>query len=223
MKRFLTIFILSILFTSNAYAKIDKSYVKQIYEGCISDAKQNNDYNSNSKKFCKCYANQFNIKFNNDQLIEFLSKSDQAKAQIVETQLAPPCYSASSNSTSSGKLITLKDCMSKSQKKKIEEWYYEVDINNRIVIETKVYSDAEIKRLDEVAPGGGWSKFEIKKYPIVNSTSRIIETGISTKGFLKKALKIDLKKGLVESHMSFTTNADLDLRTPPPKQCTIVK
>jgi len=223
MKRFLTIFILSILFTSNAYAKIDKSYVKQIYEGCISDAKQNNDYNSNSKKFCKCYANQFNIKFNNDQLIEFLSKSDQAKAQIVETQLAPPCYSASSNSTSSGKLITLKDCMSKSQKKKIEEWYYEVDINNRIVIETKVYSDAEIKRLDEVAPGGGWSKFEIKKYPIVNSTSRIIETGISTKGILKKALKIDLKKGLVESHMSFTTNADLDLGTPPPKQCTIVK
>ena len=223
MKRFLTIFILSILFTSNAYAKIDKSYVKQIYEGCISDAKQNNDYNSNSKKFCKCYANQFNIKFNNDQLIEFLSKSDQEKAQIIGTQLAPPCNSASSNSTSSGKLITLKDCMSKSQKKKIEEWYYEVDINNRIVIETKVYSDAEIKRLDEVAPGGGWSKFEIKKYPIINSTSRIIETGISTKGILKKALKIDLKKGLVESHMSFTTNADLDLGTPPPKQCTIVK
>ena len=146
--------VLGLLLSGNAYAEIDRSYVKQIYEGCISDAKQNNDYNSNSKKFCKCYANQFNIKFNNDQLIEFLSKSDQAKAQIVETQLAPPCYSASSNSTSSGKLITLKDCMSKSQKKEIEEWYYEVDINNRIVIETKVYSDAEIKRLDEVAPGG---------------------------------------------------------------------
>ena len=222
-KLFSTILVLGLILVGNAYAKIDKSYVKQIYEGCISDAKQNNDYNSNSKKFCKCYANQFNIKFNNDQLIEFLSKSDQAKAQIVETQLAPPCYSASSNSTSSGKLITLKDCMSKSQKKEIEEWYYEVDINNRIVIETKVYSDAEIKRLDEVAPGGGWSKFEIKKYPIVNSTSRIIETGISTKGILKKALKIDLKKGLVESHMSFTTNADLDLGTSPPKQCTIVK
>ena len=118
MKKLLGIIVLSLLMSGNVFAKIDKSYVKQIYEGCISDAKQNNDYNSNSKKFCKCYANQFNIKFNNDQLIEFLSKSDQEKAQIVGTQLAPPCYSASSNSTSSGKLITLKDCMSKSQKKK---------------------------------------------------------------------------------------------------------
>ena len=80
MKKLLSIIVLGLLLSGNAYAKIDKSYVKQIYEGCISDAKQNNDYNSNSKKFCKCYANQFNIKFNNDQLIEFLSKSDQEKA-----------------------------------------------------------------------------------------------------------------------------------------------
>ena len=94
MKRFLTIFILSILFISNAYAKIDKSYVKQIYEGCISDAKQNNDYNSNSKKFCKCYANEFDKKFTNEQLIEFLSKSDQAKAQIIQNEISPSCYSA---------------------------------------------------------------------------------------------------------------------------------
>tara|TARA_B100000768_G_scaffold163083_1_gene164070 strand:+ start:424 stop:1056 length:633 start_codon:yes stop_codon:yes gene_type:complete len=91
-KLFLSILVAGLLLSGNAFAKIDKSYVKQIYEGCISDAKQNNDYNSNSKKFCKCYANQFNIKFNNDQLIEFLSKSDQEKAQIVGTQLAPPCY-----------------------------------------------------------------------------------------------------------------------------------
>ena len=48
MKKLLTILILSILFTSSAYAKIDKSYVKQIYKGCINDAKQNNDYNSDS-------------------------------------------------------------------------------------------------------------------------------------------------------------------------------
>ena len=68
MKKLLSIIVLGLLLSGNAYAKIDKSYVKQIYEGCISDAKQNNDYNSNSKKFCKCYANQFNIKFNNDQL-----------------------------------------------------------------------------------------------------------------------------------------------------------
>ena len=101
MKRFLTIFILSILFTSNAYAKIDKSYVKQIYEGCISDAKQNNDYNSNSKKFCKCYVNEFDKKFTNEQLIEFLSKSDQAKAQIIQNEISPPCYPTSNSSQKS--------------------------------------------------------------------------------------------------------------------------
>ena len=92
MKNFLTFLILSILFTSSAYSKIDKSYVKQIYEGCISDAKQNNDYNSDSKKFCRCYANEFNKRFDNEQLIKFLSKSDQAKAQIIQNEISPPCY-----------------------------------------------------------------------------------------------------------------------------------
>ena len=84
-KLFSTILVLGLLLSNSANAKIDKSYVKQIYEGCISDAKQNNDYNSDSKKFCKCYANEFNKKFNNAGLMEFMNKSDQEKAQIVGT------------------------------------------------------------------------------------------------------------------------------------------
>ena len=92
MKKLFTILLLTLLMCGNGSAKIDSSYEKQIYEGCINDAKQNNDYNSASKKFCKCYANQFDKKFNNEQLINFLSKSDQAKAQIVQNEIAPPCY-----------------------------------------------------------------------------------------------------------------------------------
>jgi len=75
-----------LLLSGNAYAKIDDSYQQQIYYGCINDAKKNNDYNSDSKKFCKCYANQFNKRFDNEQLIKFLSKSDQAKAQIIQNK-----------------------------------------------------------------------------------------------------------------------------------------
>ena len=87
--------VLGLILVGNAYAKIDKSYVNQIYDGCISDAKQNNDYNSDSKKFCKCYANEFNKKFNNAGLMEFMNKSDQAKAKIIQNEISPPCYPVS--------------------------------------------------------------------------------------------------------------------------------
>ena len=99
--------ILSILFTSSAYSKIDRSYVKQIYEGCITDAKQNNDYNSDSKKFCKCYANEYNKKFNNTELIEFMNKSDQAKAQIIQNEISPPCYPVSKEKKKSNLLSSM--------------------------------------------------------------------------------------------------------------------
>ena len=92
MKKLLGIVILGLLMTGNAFAKIDSSYEKEIYEGCINDAKQNNDYNSASKKFCKCYANQFDKKFNNEKLLKFLNKSQQEQAKIVNNEISPPCY-----------------------------------------------------------------------------------------------------------------------------------
>ena len=195
MKKLLTIFILSILFTSNAYAKIDKSYVKQIYEGCISDAKQNNDYNSDSKKFCKCYANEFNKRFNNAGLIEFMNKSDQAKAQIIQNEISPPCYPTSNSSQkSNSNLIILKDCYNKERFNSFKEWerfeeyYFEIDIANKLVIENNIYSGLVMG-----------SKFYVKKYPIKNSTNRFVETGYwgNEEVWLEK-LTIDLKKSFVE-------------------------
>ena len=75
------------MLSTNVFAKIDSSYEKQIYEGCINDAKRNNDFNSASKKFCKCYANQFNKKFNNEQLVKFLNKSQQEQAKIINNEM----------------------------------------------------------------------------------------------------------------------------------------
>ena len=45
MKKLLGIVVLGLLLSGNAYAKIDESYKKQIYEGCINDAKKDNNYN----------------------------------------------------------------------------------------------------------------------------------------------------------------------------------
>ncbi len=92
MKKLLGIVVLGLLLSGNAYAKIDSSYEKQIYEGCINDAKRNNDFNSASKKFCKCYANQFDKKFNNEQLLKFLNKSQQEQAKIINNEISPSCY-----------------------------------------------------------------------------------------------------------------------------------
>jgi len=234
MKKLLTFLILSILFTSSAYAKIDKSYVKQIYEGCISDAKQNNDYNSNSKKFCKCYANQFNVKFNNAGLMEFMNKSDQAKAQIIQNEISPPCYPTSNSSQkSNSNLIILKDCYPKGHYKnfkekkkegKIEEWFYEIDINNRIVTETKIYFDAEVQRLKKVSPGARWSKFKLTKYNIEKSSKRLVETDYNFDlELVKTKLRIDFKLGRVESEMVIVFNDKLMVGdgSAPYFQCTV--
>ena len=111
MKKIVILTFLTFIFSSNAFAKIDDSYKQQIYYGCINDAKQNNDFNSASRKFCKCYANQFDKKFNNEQLVKFLNKSQQEQAQIVQNIISPPCYPKSNNSqSSSGNLIVLKNC-----------------------------------------------------------------------------------------------------------------
>ena len=194
-KLFSMILVSGLLLSGNANAKIDKSYVKQIYEGCISDAKQNNDYNSDSKKFCKCYANQFNKRFNNEQLIEFLSKSDQAKAQIIQNEISPPCYPASNSSQkSNSNFIILKDCYNKDRFNSFKEWedyeeyYFEIDIANKLVIENNIYSGLVMG-----------SKFYVKKYPIKNSTNRFVETGYwgNEEVWLEK-LTIDLKKSFVE-------------------------
>ena len=150
MKKLLGIVVLGLLLSGNAFAKIDSSYEKQIYEGCINDAKQNNDYNSASKKFCKCYANQFDKKFNNEQLINFLNKNQQEQAQIVNNEISPPCYQKSNTSqSSSGNLIVLKNCWDtvwglnnkKQYRDRYPKYYFEIDINKRSVVRNLFFSD----------------------------------------------------------------------------------
>ena len=194
MKKILGIVVLGLLLSGNAFAKIDSSYEKQIYEGCINDAKQNNDYNSASKKFCKCYANQFDKKFNNEQLINFLSKSDQVKAQIVQNEIAPPCYPNASNvSNSSKKIIKLKDCNNMDgNPTELKELYYEIDLNKNSVTWVMIWSEAGVKRLDLDGPT------QIETLPIKHVTSNIIETHKINIGHFDRKVLIHLDDKIVE-------------------------
>ena len=208
MTKIILYIVLSILFSSNVFAKIDSSYKKQIYESCINEAKQNNDLNSSSRKFCKCYANQFNKKFNNEQLLNFLNKSQQYQAQVVQNEISPPCYPKTNISKTANKnIIILKDCYPKSDgnfnktKKRagIEEWFFEIDREQNTVAETKIYSDKELKRLREVMEDKSVSKFKILKFNISNSTNRFIETNFNHElQLIKIKLIIDLKLARVE-------------------------
>ena len=201
MKKLFTILLLTLLMCGNGSAKIDSSYEKQIYEGCINDAKQNNDYNSASKKFCKCYANQFDKKFNNEQLINFLSKSDQAKAQIVQNEIAPPCYpkSEKKNSTNGSKITTLKKCYDIESLQNFEEAlevygiteeYYEVNLKNETVSDVVVRNGAT----------------NIWTYPIKDTTSKLIATEtIAISSDRYRYLILNLVNKTVEQHDKVTS------------------
>ena len=193
MKKLLGIVGLSLLLTGNAFAKIDNSYKKQIYEGCINDAKRNNDFNSASKKFCKCYANQFDKRFNNEQLINFLSKSDQVKAQIVQNEIAPPCYPKASNvSNSNKKIIKLKDCNWDSRASELKDLYYEIDLNKNSVTSVMTWNEAGVKELDLDGPT------QIETLPIKHVTSNIIETHKINVGPFDRRILIHLDDKIVE-------------------------
>ena len=213
MKKLIWIVFISLYLSSSAYAKIDDSYQQQVYYGCINDAKKNNDYNSASKNFCKCYANQFNKKFNNEQLVKFLSKSPQEQAQMVENEIAPPCYSKSNTSQSSSKSkIVLKDCWWTGWTKKSDfrnrfpEYYYEIDIKKRTIIRNLIFSDAFHKRRKKYGPEPIHRKL---KFDIITFNESYIETDFENDGWngaggkihpYRIILKIDLKRNFVEEN-----------------------
>lgn len=234
MIKIITIIIFSFLFSANAFAKIDSSYKKQIYEGCINDAKQNNDYNSASKNFCKCYANQFDKKFNNEQLLNFLNKSQQYQAKVVQNEIAPICYPKSKVSKkTNNSIIILKDCSPKidgsfrKTKKRvgIEEWFFEIDRDQNTVAETVIYNDETLKKKREVLEDPSFSKFNIQKFEIINSTSRFIETDFNHDlEVMKIKLKIDLKLARVEDTAIITFSGEvMDNPNNPYMQCEIEK
>ena len=105
-KLFLYIFMVLILNT-NAYSIVSEVYLKPIYENCINDAKKNNDYNNESKKFCKCYTNAFNEKFDNQELMNFMMKKDEVKTQFIQNEMLPMCLGKTSTQKSSTKKIKI--------------------------------------------------------------------------------------------------------------------
>ena len=199
MKKIIILTFLTFIFSSNTFAKIDDSYKQQIYYGCINDAKRNNDFNSASKKFCKCYANQFDKKFNNEQLVKFLNKSQQEQAKIVNNEIAPPCYPKSKkknkNSTNSSKIITLKKCYDKEHLQNfaealevygMTEKYYEVNLKNETVSDVMVRNGVSY----------------IDTFTISDVTSKLIATDWITKIEIETDLRLvlNLNTKKVEQH-----------------------
>ena len=182
MKKILGIIVLGLLLSGNAYAKIDKSYVNQIYDGCISDAKQNNDYNSDSKKFCKCYANEFNKKFNNAGLMEFMNKSDQAKAKIIQNEISPPCYPVTKKTNNNKTNIT---CINN---KDGSSWSFIIDDKNKIIYEDdwNTSTNGNYKELE-------WND---KKIYIMYNTG-------GEEHLIHEMLKVDRTSGVLQQWLDF--------------------
>ena len=107
MRKIFLFVVLILILNTNAYSIVSEVYLKPIYENCINDAKKNNDYNNESKRFCKCYTNAFNEKFDNKELINFMMKKDQDKTQFIQNEILPMCLVNTSTQNNSTKKINI--------------------------------------------------------------------------------------------------------------------
>lgn len=60
--------------------------IKQMEDGCLQGAKNDNNLTQKVKKYCKCYANWFDENLNQNELIEFLNKSNVDKKKFIRTK-----------------------------------------------------------------------------------------------------------------------------------------
>ena len=107
MRKIFLFVVLILILNTNAYSIVSEVYLKPIYENCINDAKKNNDYNNESKRFCKCYTNAFNEKFDNQELMNFMMKKDQDKTQFIQNEILPMCLVNTSTQNNSTKKIKI--------------------------------------------------------------------------------------------------------------------
>lgn len=60
--------------------------IKQMEDGCLLGAQSENNLTPQVKEYCKCYANWFDENLNQNELIEFLNKSNVDKKKFIKTK-----------------------------------------------------------------------------------------------------------------------------------------
>ena len=60
--------------------------IKQMEDGCLQGAQSKNNLTPKVKEYCKCYANWFDENLNQNELIEFLNKSNVDKKKFIRTK-----------------------------------------------------------------------------------------------------------------------------------------
>lgn len=66
---------------SGSYLK--DTMIKQMEDGCLQGAKNDNNLTPKVKKYCKCYANWFDENLNQNELIEFMNKATSDKKTFI--------------------------------------------------------------------------------------------------------------------------------------------
>ena len=66
---------------SGSYLK--DTMIKQMEDGCLQGAKNDNNLTPKVKKYCKCYANWFDENLNQNELIEFMNKATRDKKTFI--------------------------------------------------------------------------------------------------------------------------------------------
>ncbi len=73
MKKFLTILILSFLFSNISNSKISKNYYDEIFDSCMIEAMKGNLGYETTKNYCKCSVDHFDTNYDDASLINLVS------------------------------------------------------------------------------------------------------------------------------------------------------
>ena len=74
MKKLLGILIITIFWCSNTFA-LSNAYEKEIYEGCVLDAKDHLGI-KRAKQYCLCTTNMLSNRYSDSEFDQILSKSE---------------------------------------------------------------------------------------------------------------------------------------------------